>query len=267
MKKADTPLFEKLSSINFNDKTEKKQKLTYLSWAWAWSEFKKLCPDARYEIVKDPETAKPYIVDELGILVQTRVTVGDETHEMWLPVMDGANKAMKIDAYTYKVKEYKNGSWSGKFVDKAVEPATMFDVNKTLMRCLVKNLAMFGLAIYIYAGEDLPDAPNDEPTPKPEPKKEPIKKEMKPTPKPTPKPTIENARLKLALKSISDGTYTENQLREKFALTPDQLTMLDDHMTEIEKAIEEMKTSIEEPKPAPAKKKATPKKKTTTPKK
>ena len=95
--------------------------------------------------------------DELtGYMVYTKVTIDGITHEMWLPVMDGANKAMKSLPYTYKVKEYANGRWTGGYTDKIVEAATMFDINKTIMRCLVKNLAMFGLGLYIYAGEDLP---------------------------------------------------------------------------------------------------------------
>lgn len=76
---------------------------------------------------------------------------------MWLPVMDGNNKAMINHPYTYKVKEYKDGKWTGGYIEKSVEVASMFDVNKTIMRCFVKNLAMFGLGIYIYAGEDMPE--------------------------------------------------------------------------------------------------------------
>ena len=133
--------FEKLSAIDVNSKTEKKNGLTYLSWAWAWSVVKRTCPDATYKI-----GATEY--DEyLGIMCHTSVTIEGETLEMWLPVMDGANKAMKNSAYSYKTK----------YGDKQVEAATTFDINKTMMRCLVKNLAMFGLGIYIYAGEDLPE--------------------------------------------------------------------------------------------------------------
>jgi hypothetical protein len=80
-------------------------------------------------------------------MCRTSVTIEGETLEMWLPVMDGANKAMKKVAYEYKTK----------YGPKQVEAATSFDINKTMMRCLVKNLAMFGLGIYIYAGEDLPE--------------------------------------------------------------------------------------------------------------
>ena len=90
-------------------------------------------------------------------MVFTKVTIEDVTHEMWLPVMDGANKAMKKEPYKYKVKVYKFGKWTGEYAEKVVESADMFDINKTIMRCLVKNLAMFGLGLYIYAGEDLPE--------------------------------------------------------------------------------------------------------------
>ena len=136
--------FEKLSAINVNTKVDKKSNLTYLSWAWAWSETKKACPDATYKI-KETEYD-----DALGFMCHTEVTIEGETLEMWLPVLDGANKSMKKTSYKYTTK----------YGDKSVEAATSFDVNKTLMRCLVKNLAMFGMGIYIYAGEDLPDTDN-----------------------------------------------------------------------------------------------------------
>lgn len=161
--------FNKLFAINCNDKTEKKNngstELTYLSWCYAWSEVKKLYPNARYEILKFGDNKLPYVFDEkTGYMVFTRVEIEDIEHEMWLPVMDSANKAMKDKPYTYRVKEYKFGKFTGNYIDKFVEPATMFDINKTIMRCLTKNLAMFGLGLYIYAGEDLPEnVDNEEP--------------------------------------------------------------------------------------------------------
>ena len=85
-------------------------------------------------------------------MVFTTVTIENETKEMWLPVMDGNNKAMKTEPYTYKTR----------YGEKRVEAASMFDINKTIMRCLVKNLAMFGLGLYIYSGEDLPEVDNAE---------------------------------------------------------------------------------------------------------
>lgn len=163
--------FEELYSLNVNEKTEKKNGLTYLSWAWAWAEFKKAYPTAEYEVVKF--NGLPYAYDEkTGYMVYTKVTADGVTHEMWLPVMDGANKAMKAEPYQYTVKnpyfKYaklgndgvyrdKYGEEQTEFITKTCDSATMFDVNKTVMRCLTKNLAMFGLGLYIYAGEDLPE--------------------------------------------------------------------------------------------------------------
>lgn len=125
--------FEKLSAINVNAYTEKKNGLTYLSWANAWSETKKNCPNASYEIKKDENNIPCFGNKEIGYMVYTTVTIDELTHEMWLPVMDFRNKSI-------------------------LNPTT-FDINKTIMRCLVKNLAMFGMGIYIYAGEDLPETP------------------------------------------------------------------------------------------------------------
>jgi len=164
--------FEKLSDINVNGHVEKKQGLSYLTWAWAWAEAKKACPDANYKIL-------PTEFDEnLGYMCHTEVTIDGETLEMWLPVMDGANKAMKSEPYSYETK----------YGQKQVQSATMFDVNKTIMRCLVKNLAMFGLGLYIYAGEDLPEveavAAGIHPTPTTHPDEEPDKMTAK-------KPTLE----------------------------------------------------------------------------
>ena len=134
-------VFERLSAINVNEHVEKKKDLSYLSWAWAWSEVKRACPDASYKI------GETEYDESLGFMCHTTVTIEGETLEMWLPVMDGANKSMKKASYTY----------STRFGDKTVEAATTFDINKTMMRCLVKNLAMFGLGLYIFAGEDLPE--------------------------------------------------------------------------------------------------------------
>lgn len=138
-------VWQVLSQIDCNKHTEKKNGLTYLSWAWAWSIVKEKYPTANYEVVKFD--GKPYLADnDLGYLIQTNVTIDGETIGMQLPVMDGANKAQKSIDYSYKTK----------FGEKSVNAATMFDVNTAIMRCLTKNLAMFGLGMYIYAGEDLP---------------------------------------------------------------------------------------------------------------
>lgn len=136
--------------------------LNYLSWSHAWAEVKKEYPNATYKIKKFGEAQLPYVYDEnTGYMVFTEVTIEGQTHEMWLPVMDGANKAMKSEPYTYQVINWVNGKRDG-FKDKNVEQASMFDINTAIMRCLTKNLAMFGLGLYIYSGEDLPEQPEIE---------------------------------------------------------------------------------------------------------
>ena len=161
---AKKELFKELVQINVNDYVEQKNGLNYLSWANAVQE---IClrhnEEFDYEIEKFGESKLPYVYDDgVGFMVFTKITLFGKTREMWLPVMDNANQAMLKEPYTYKVKKYERNAetqkkeFLGNYDEKNVEKATMFDINKTIMRCLVKNLAMFGLGLYIYAGEDLP---------------------------------------------------------------------------------------------------------------
>lgn len=153
----DNLLFNLLYQIDVKDVTEKRNGLTYLSWAWAWAEVSKRVDEIDYSIYKDEQTHQPYMFDEkTGYMVFTTIKIDGVSREMWLPVMDSSNKAMKDKPYTYKVKKYKDKNWTGDYIDKTCEAATMFDINKTIMRCLVKNLAMFGLGLYIFTGEDMP---------------------------------------------------------------------------------------------------------------
>ena len=152
-------MFDALYSLDLSDKLERREndKLSYLSWANAWAEFKRAYPNAEYRIIKDPATNLPYFNDpNIGIMVYTEVTADGQTYEMWLPVMDAKNKAMREQPYTYQVYD----SYKKTYVEKTVQAATMFDINKAIMRCLVKNLAMFGLGLYVYAGEDLSNEEN-----------------------------------------------------------------------------------------------------------
>lgn len=169
-------VFATLNEINCNEHTEKKNGLTYLSWAWALSELMKIYPEMSYEVRHWDN--KPYLFDEnLGYMVETSVTIGSITRTMWLPVMDSSNKAMKSVEYYYEVNnpnfKYAKKGDDGIYRDgygreqkekikKVVLPATMYDINTAIMRCLVKNLAMFGLGLYIYAGEDLPEGAKQE---------------------------------------------------------------------------------------------------------
>lgn len=147
---AENTVFNTLNAVNVNNHVEKKNtgkvQLSYLSWTYAWEEVKKRYPNASYEIVRF-ENGLPYVYDQnTGYMVFTKVTIDNITHEMWLPVMDSHNEAMLSTPRTVKTK----------YSEYTVDACTMFDINKTIMRCLVKNLAMFGLGLYIYAGEDIP---------------------------------------------------------------------------------------------------------------
>lgn len=133
-------VFSKLNSINVNDKTEKKNGLTYLSWAWAWGEVKKLYPDATYTIYENTLPSGyvvNYFTDGKTSYVKTGVTINNLEHIEELPVMDYRNKSILL------------------------ENMTSFDVNKTIQRSLTKALARHGLGLYIYAGEDLPEDEKD----------------------------------------------------------------------------------------------------------
>ena len=129
--------FEVLNSINVSDKTEKKNGLTYLSWAWAWGEVKKLHPDANYKIY-ETETGCIYWTDGKTAWVKTGVTINDIEHIEYLPVMDYKNKSIPVDSIT------------------------SFDVNKAIQRSLTKAVARHGLGLYIYSGEDLPEETKSE---------------------------------------------------------------------------------------------------------
>ena len=221
-------VFEELNAINVNDKTEKKKsggtELTYLSWTWAWAEVKKRYPDAHYEIMM--HDGLPYVYDEnTGYMVFTTVTIDGISHMMWLPVMDGANKAMKSKPYTYSTKY--NG-------EKTVEAATMFDVNKTIMRCLVKNLAMFGLGLYIYAGEDLPETEAEEQKTAQEVAKKKLEK-------------IDSGQIEELKKTLSENGIDESfvlslyKLKDLSEVTNQKLENINSHLSDIKKKQEEKK--------------------------
>ena len=221
-------VFEELNAINVNDKTEKKKsggtELTYLSWTWAWAEVKKRYPDAHYEIMM--HDGLPYVYDEnTGYMVFTTVTIDGISHMMWLPVMDGANKAMKSKPYTYSTKY--NG-------EKTVEAATMFDVNKTIMRCLVKNLAMFGLGLYIYAGEDLPETEAEEQKTAQEVAKKKLEK-------------IDAGQIEELKKTLSENGIDESfvlslyKLKDLSDVTNQKLENINSHLADIKKKQEEKK--------------------------
>lgn len=210
--------FKTLSQINVNGMVEKKQTggstLTYLSWASAWQVAKENFPDIEYEIEKNPETGLPYWYDPLtGYMVFTKVTLGGQTHEMWLPVMDGTNHAMKAEPYEVQTK-YK------KFT---VQAATMTDINKTIMRCLVKNLSIFGLGLYIYRGEDLPiDTEQSQPA---QPANKPIEKAA---PAAQPAQAKDKRPVTKQMVDIIKDTIKEHGVTEDFILKAYKVCKLED---------------------------------------
>lgn len=125
--------FKMLNAINVNDKVEKKNGLTYLSWSFAWGEVKKLYPDATYTIYEN-DRGWNYHTDGKTCWVKTGLTVNGIEHIEYLPVMDHRNNSITADK------------------------VTSFDVNKAIQRSLTKAAARHGLGLYIYAGEDLPES-------------------------------------------------------------------------------------------------------------
>ena len=135
-------VFETLNNINVNGNVEKKNGLTYLSWAWAWAEVMKKYPNATYRVY-----TRDMIIDSLGNVSEVNYFTdgktawckcgveieGKEIIEM-LPIMDYKNKAIPL------------------------EQVEAMAVNKTIQRCLTKAIARHGLGLYIYAGEDLPES-------------------------------------------------------------------------------------------------------------
>lgn len=125
-------IFETLFEINVNDHVEKKNGLSYLSWAYAWAEVKKKFPDANYKVY-ETENGCIYFTDGKTCWVKTGVEICGLEHIEYLPVMDYKNKSVNL------------------------ENVTSFDVNKSIQRSLTKALARHGLGLYLYAGEDLPE--------------------------------------------------------------------------------------------------------------
>lgn len=129
--------FEYLSELNVSTKTEKKgegeKALTYLPWSDAWGEIMKYDPDADYKVYRNDQGWN-YFTDGRTAWVEVGAIVKGRERKMMLPVMNNRNQAIPLSNMTST------------------------DVNKAIMRCLVKALAMHGLALYIYQGEDLPEA-------------------------------------------------------------------------------------------------------------
>ena len=198
MAKLKKSVFDTLSSINVNDKTEKKGNLTYLSWAWAWTEVKKHFPDVKRTVYEQPNGLN-YWTDDVSGWVKVGVTINEIEHIDYLPIMDFRNNSI------------------------ACEKITSTDVNKAIQRSMTKALALHGLGIYIYAGEDLPEGHVAE---KPK------------------KPKLDAKRLEGALLSIQEGTFSEAKLRSMFELNVYQEARVKKFMGDL-KSVKESLVEIE----------------------
>lgn len=161
-------VFETLNAINVNEHTEKKNGLTYLSWAWAWAKVKENYPDSFFTIYENPE-GLIYFHDGRTAWVKTGVTIEGQELIEYLPVMDYNNRSLTIDRLT------------------------SFDVNKAIQRSLTKACARHGLGLYIYAGEDLPEA----------------EQAQQAKPKAEPKPQIDDAALTAAIDEAMSATSVD----------------------------------------------------------
>jgi hypothetical protein len=152
-----------LSAIDVSEHVEKKNGLSYLSWAWAWGVLKQNYPQAEFEFREWPVETEP--IDKVGptidcmmysdgtASVHCSVSIDDVGVSMWLPVMD-----------------YRN---------KAIPNPDARSISDSKMRCLVKCIAMLGLGHYIYAGEDLPGSADEAEKPQQDAKVKPKNKKSK----------------------------------------------------------------------------------------
>ena len=126
-------VFAKLYAINVSDKIEVKNKLSYVSWANAWAMLKSEYPDAQRKVYESDHTGLNYFTDGKTAYVKVGIIVEGVEHIDYLPVMDHRNQAIPL------------------------ERITAFDVNKTIQRSTAKAIAMHGLGLALWTGEDLPD--------------------------------------------------------------------------------------------------------------
>ena len=126
-------VFSTLSAINVKEKIERKGNLDYLSWANAWAMLKSHYPDAQRKVYEHEHTGFNYFTDGKSAYVKVGIIVNGLEHIDYLPVMDYRNNAIPI------------------------EKVTAMDVNKTIQRSTAKAIAMHGLGLSLWTGEDMPE--------------------------------------------------------------------------------------------------------------
>jgi hypothetical protein len=171
--------FARLNQINVSDHLEKKGDFSYLSWPFAVTQLRLTDPSAYWEVRRFE--GMPYLRTETGYFVEVAVTVAGTTLSQIHPVLDGKNHPI-------------------------AEP-TAFDINTSLQRCLVKAIALHGLGLYVYAGEDLPAGSVAEPS--------------KATPKPvssTIKRTITLPQQRYLKRLLDEAQWPESRLLDYFGI-------------------------------------------------
>ena len=126
--------FATLNAINVRDKVETKGKVEYLSWAFAWQMLKELYPTAQRVVYENPLTGLNFFTDGKTAYVKVGIAVDGIEHIDYLPVMDFRNASIPL------------------------EKITSMDVNKTIQRSTAKAIALHGLGLALWTGEDLPEA-------------------------------------------------------------------------------------------------------------
>ena len=124
--------FKVLRKHDLSELIAKKGQFNYLSWADAVDILRTLKPDATWRVVKDEQNGWPYVISDAGCFVEVEVTVDGIPLSQVHPILDNRNQTVK-------------------------EP-NAFQVNTSIQRCLAKAIALHGLGLYLYRGEDLPDA-------------------------------------------------------------------------------------------------------------
>jgi len=147
--KKEDNLDDVFSTLNrIKCKVEKKGSFNYVSWTDAWEQIIKLYPKSTFKVHEDSEGFPAFIKSGVGAFVKVSVIVNGIKHTEHYPVTDNSNKPHKLESYTYKDK-YGN--------EHIVEALNSFHINTAIKRSMVKALAYFGLGLYVYKGEDLPN--------------------------------------------------------------------------------------------------------------
>lgn len=194
---------------NVQGKVEKKQGLSYLSWAWAWTEALKADPNAHFNV--HTFEGKPYQEINGTAMVWVTVTMFGKPLTCFLPVMNGANKPITLEG---RKVQTRNG--------EIIEKIDSFNVNTAIMRCLTKGLGLHGLGLYIYAGEDLPEDGEKTPSSDPAPAAQAIPE----APQPTAQENADADLFRDAVMEYMKLSKTENDLRSYWKENQSRLDQL-----------------------------------------